>query len=95
MDSGLGKYSMILQATKETMEAVLGNGLVIGHAYSITRVLTIKQSGKVFRLLRLRNPWGKKEWNGAWSDASPEWKRFDAKTRQAIGLTVTEDGEFW
>jgi hypothetical protein len=30
-----------LQATSETMESVLQNGLVIGHAYSITKVAQV------------------------------------------------------
>ena len=53
-------------------------GLVRGHAYGITDVrrVTLGDSGIVGRLkrrekvnlVRLRNPWGEKEWTGAFSD---------------------------
>lgn len=26
-------------------------------------------------LIKLRNPWGKKEWIGEWSDGSPSWTK--------------------
>ena len=41
-------------------------------------------------MIRLRNPWGKHEWKGAWSDSSEEWQHLpdDLKTDKI-------DGEFF
>lgn len=51
-------------------------GFVRGHAYSVLAAREIKDpkdDKKTLRLLKIRNPWGKTEWNGAWSDGSKEW----------------------
>ncbi|XP_042336332.1 calpain-6 [Sceloporus undulatus] len=78
-------------------------GLIKGHAYSVTAVLMMSlekklmsctKSKKLF-MIRLRNPWGKKEWNGAWSDESEEWKNVSKAERKKLGLMVENDGEFW
>ncbi|CAL4063652.1 unnamed protein product, partial [Meganyctiphanes norvegica] len=47
------------------------------------------------RMVRLKNPWGEKEWTGAFSDGSPEWSKVSAAERENLGLTFEEDGEFW
>ncbi|PIK48449.1 putative calpain-9 isoform X1 [Apostichopus japonicus] len=81
------------------MEAVTNSGLVVGHAYTMTDVKKVNvstQSGKQkVRLIRLRNPWGQKEWNGRWSDKSNEWKYINQKERDELGLVLSDDGEFW
>ena len=46
-------------------------GLLAGHAYSILDVILLPPceiDEEERRLVRIRNPWGSKEWNGAWSD---------------------------
>jgi calpain-15 len=43
-------------------------------------------------LLKLRNPWGEKEWNGDWSDTSPKWT---AELKKSLGFTAGEDGTFF
>ena len=63
-------------------------GLAGNHAYSLLgvyelsfengeyQVLTPEESGegmKIYRLVKLRNPWGKGEWKGKWSDDSSMW----------------------
>jgi len=46
--------------------------------------------------VRVRNPWGNEhEWEGAWSDKSPEWNLIKEDQREALGLTFSDDGEFW
>ena len=43
-------------------------------------------------LIRLRNPWGKREWNGDWSDDSPLWTR---RLKRKLEWVKAEDGAFW
>jgi calpain len=82
------------------MEGILPNGLVVGHAYSITcvraiQVQTSRVSGRI-PMVRIRNPWGSShEWKGAWSDRSPEWQAVAAAEKEELGLTFDHDGEFW
>jgi calpain len=89
-----------IDASEGHLEDQLNNGLIIGHAYSITdvrcvQVQTPRVSGKV-PLLRIRNPWGDShEWKGAWSDKSQEWQAVPANEKADLGLTFEHDGEFW
>ena len=44
-------------------------GIAENHSYSIMDAREVEGH----RLLLVRNPWGKREWRGAWSDGSNEW----------------------
>lgn len=47
-------------------------------------------------MVRIRNPWGNEaEWNGAWSDGSPEWRYIPDEEKAHLGITFDQDGEFW
>lgn len=87
----------------DSPEAVLDCGLIKGHAYCVTDVRQLDISHgmmKYFKkekiyMLRIRNPWGEKEWTGAWSDSSEEWNKVPQKEKDKLGLKVDDDGEFW
>ena len=82
-------------------------GLVAGHAYSVIAAMEVserlpggvapKPGGKTFRLLHIRNPWGKFEWKGKWSDHSNLWKKYKSIANQ-LGVKpnkAADDGAFW
>ncbi|KAG6356919.1 hypothetical protein INS49_014794 [Diaporthe citri] len=75
------------------------NGLTSQHAYTVLEAVEHQdENGKSVRFVRIRNPWGvrdyrgKGEWDGAWSDGSKEWTQYwMEKLKHKFG----DDGVFW
>lgn len=79
------------EISKSTMDSC---GLVPNHAYSIIGLFSIHHPTKGdFTLVRLRNPWGRKEWKGAWSEDSPLWTQ-ELKNQLKV-RKQEEDGIFY
>ena len=70
-------------------QVFLSMGLQSHHAYSILDVRLVQNT----RLVRLRNPWGKFSWKGAWSDDSPEMK--SNGMREKLNGYGAGEGIFW
>ncbi|KAG6864733.1 hypothetical protein C0991_007475 [Blastosporella zonata] len=66
------------------------NGLFGGHAYSILRA--VEHNGK--RFVVIRNPWGRSEWTGPWSDGSKEWTPEWLQALPELKHTFGNDGQF-
>ena len=73
--------------SKDSKENVRA-GIHGSHAYSILRA---ENYGKE-RLLMVKNPWGRSEWTGPWSDGSSQWT---AESIKDLGHTFGDDGIFW
>lgn len=63
-------------------------GIVELHAYSVMKAVEVDGH----RLLLLKNPWGKGEWKGPWSDGSKEWT---AEWLVKLNHRFGDDGAFW
>ena len=72
------------------------NGLYEGHAYSLLQTAKIYlKNGQMVMLVKIRNPWGKHEWNGDWSDGCKKWNTVSESTKTEIDYTNKNDGGFW
>nr|XP_013805229.1 PREDICTED: calpain-13 [Apteryx mantelli mantelli] len=72
----------------------LRNGIVQGHAYTVTGAEKIRYKNGWEHIIRIWNPWGHGEWKGPWSDGSPEWDHVEPTNREAL-CRKKDDGEFW
>ncbi|ROT83440.1 putative calpain-A-like isoform X5 [Penaeus vannamei] len=101
--------SLVTCSISETRETLMENGLVKGHAYSVTGARRFRVNAPrrpYVELLRLRNPWGDEhenltafpppdEWKGLWSDGCEEWNLIPSSERDKLQLSIAADGEFW
>lgn len=67
--------------------------MISDHAYSVIAAIEVDhpKDGKV-KLLKLRNPWGHKEWLGDWSDNSDKWT---PELRKQYNVEQKDDGTFY
>uniref|UniRef100_A0A2P2KJ11 Calpain-type cysteine protease DEK1 n=1 Tax=Rhizophora mucronata TaxID=61149 RepID=A0A2P2KJ11_RHIMU len=69
---------------------ISSSGIVQGHAYSLLQVREVDGH----KLVQIRNPWANEvEWNGPWSDSSPEWT--DRIRHKLKHVPQSKDGIFW
>ena len=85
----------------EGAEAAKSNGLYLKHYYAVLKVVSETQDdGTEVHLVLLRNPWGRSEWSGDWSDRSEKWEqnpdlmaKLDTQVRLHLSCTaVSREG---
>lgn len=86
-------FNIVKDADQKEWAMVAGveneyEGLVTGHAYSILAAITLDGGPQI---LKLRNPWGKEEYKGPFSDESSTWT---AAWKEQVGLVSANDGIF-
>ena len=62
----------------------------LAHAYTVLSAHTYRNK----RFLKIRNPWGKSEWTGRWSDGSKEWTPDWLGALEALEHKFGDDGVF-
>jgi hypothetical protein len=98
---------------KDKVEGDEGQGLLSGHAYSLLSMGIIKAEGedamkkegeKEIRLIKIRNPWGRGEWEGEFGDESKEREQYESqintvfnekqRAQERVGID-SNDGTFF
>lgn len=63
-------------------------GLASDHAYTLIGAYDVDGH----KLVKVRNPWGQFEWNGAWGDKDPNWTE---SMKRQVNFKNANDGVFY
>ncbi|EEB14001.1 Calpain A, putative [Pediculus humanus corporis] len=99
LNSAVPRSTLIIASInpeKETKRQLrLRNGLLTQSAYSVTGLARVRNHLGEIPLVRLRNPWGKGDWTGPWSERSWEWEGLNDRDKEILSTRAQNEGEFW
>lgn len=83
-------------ANSQGMEVMNDFGIAGGHAYSLLGGYEVSTPQGREKLVKIRNPWGDKEWLGRFSDNSSDWNSLDQQTVSRLqARRKPNDGTFF
>ncbi|CAL8074488.1 unnamed protein product [Calicophoron daubneyi] len=97
----------ISASSPEEQETETELGLIVGHAYAVTRICafpcrdkqkseeTASGEAQLIRLVQLINPWGQAKWRGPFADCSTDWDNLSCESSQMCLRGNKENGKFW
>lgn len=88
VDADTKEYIMVAPTHGDASKVQKDMGMIPWHAYTVIGAHTL--AGE--KVIKMRNPHGKGEWNGDWSDSSNKWT--PALKRQ-VDMKDVEDGTFF
>lgn len=94
-DGLVGGHAYSILDVIEVNDALVGGQQTLTNFFGKDASPPTKKQRTTIRLVRIRNPWGKKEWKGEWSADSDQWTR---ALRNKLGKAqsfVKGDGTFF
>lgn len=82
------EYIMVSPTKGDSNEVETSLGMIAFHAYTVISAYNINGE----KVIKLRNPHGKGEWTGPWSDSSPKWT---PDLRRKYNVHDSVDGTFF
>lgn len=88
VDADKKKYIIVSPTLNDPNKLQKDKGIVAHHAYTIVGAYILGNE----KVLKMRNPHGKNEWTGDWSDESSKWT---PAYRKQVRMESNEDGTFY
>lgn len=79
-------YCMIASSQPGSDQNKAASGIVMGHAYTVVGAYELQYNGRLVRLIKLRNPWGKGESIISWCDKDRRWDNVTTEEKKRVGF---------